>query len=313
MFATTSSSLATTPSGANNRPINVIAQLLAPDQTLRCALNVRAAFSRNLALPGFPLADEDGRDLELPSEVGSGYFSKRQVGFKVHTVPKFSDTRTLAQGQTQVPRERKALAVWCQIANMRTTDEIRHARLLQVIEELGGERRGMAELARLLGHASTSTLSQYKARQPDSKTGKPKGIGSTAARRIEKACGKAHGWMDTDPSQTSEFSQAQSVEPSAPRAEESGNGLYAPITADEAQVIYDLRCLFDDDRHRIIDEIHDAADRSRKAEAEVLKRYGVAVPDERVAKTIKPAPSSEGTPRRRVTDFAVRVPNHGSR
>lgn len=79
---------------------------------------------------------------------------------------------------------------------MKTVEEIRRLRLLQLREEFGsyvklGERLGMTP--------RDSTLSQYANGSSGSKTGQPKGMGSTLARRIEAACGKATGWMDSDP------------------------------------------------------------------------------------------------------------------
>jgi len=76
---------------------------------------------------------------------------------------------------------------------MSTIEEIRHKRLLQLIEEANG----LTPIAKALGLANTSTISQYKNRTPDSRTGKPKGIGSPFARRLEKVCKKPQGWMDT--------------------------------------------------------------------------------------------------------------------
>jgi len=71
-------------------------------------------------------------------------------------------------------------------------DEIHRQRLLALIEEAGG----MANLARELGHKTTSTLSQYKGRSADSTTGKPKSIGKALCRDLERVRNKPHGWMD---------------------------------------------------------------------------------------------------------------------
>lgn len=79
---------------------------------------------------------------------------------------------------------------------MRTVEEVRQARLEQLIEEFGS----LAELNRMRDKpARDSTLSQYRQASRNSKGGSPKGMGSDVARALERACGKEVGWMDTDP------------------------------------------------------------------------------------------------------------------
>ena len=70
--------------------------------------------------------------------------------------------------------------------------EINYRRLLMLIDEAGG----VASLSRAVGHKTSSTLSQYKGRAADSKTGKPKRLGRGLVRDLEDACQKEHGWMD---------------------------------------------------------------------------------------------------------------------
>lgn len=72
-----------------------------------------------------------------------------------------------------------------------TIEDIRYANLLVLIGE-----HGLKGLASMLGHSSTSTLSQLRNRSPDSKTGKPKNVGTPLARHLEKVCNKEIGWMD---------------------------------------------------------------------------------------------------------------------
>ena len=110
----------------------------------------------------------------------------------------FSGTRTLAQvfherfdRKKFVTRERRQKPSCGLIAGM-DLDEIHRQRLLALIEEAGG----MANLARELGHKTTSTLSQYKGRSADSTTGKPKSIGKALCRDLERVRNKPHGWMD---------------------------------------------------------------------------------------------------------------------
>lgn len=74
---------------------------------------------------------------------------------------------------------------------MQTTDDTRHARLLLLIKE----HKTQAALARKIGK-NPAQISQLVTKSPDSKTGKPRVMGSNMAREIEQACGKPTGWMD---------------------------------------------------------------------------------------------------------------------
>lgn len=79
---------------------------------------------------------------------------------------------------------------------MRTVEEVRRLRLRALVEEFGT----YAELNQLLDRLpGDSTFSQIANQSPDSKSGKPKTMGSDQARRLEVVCGKPVGWMDTDP------------------------------------------------------------------------------------------------------------------
>jgi len=74
---------------------------------------------------------------------------------------------------------------------MHEIGDIRLANLELVIAELGS-------LERLAVAADTSSvyLSQIRNRAQDSKTGRPRQMGTAMARRIETAAGKPPGWMD---------------------------------------------------------------------------------------------------------------------
>lgn len=117
---------------------------------------------------------------------------------------------------SQAPRESQRLA-YCYLMPDMTNDEIRHANLLLLIERVGG----MRQLADRLGHSSTSTLSQMKNRSPDSKTGKPKGVGVALARKLEKAMSLDAGWMDIPHESVDSFSSVCSpgltAQPSQPQ------------------------------------------------------------------------------------------------
>ncbi len=74
---------------------------------------------------------------------------------------------------------------------MKTIDEIRRDKLLLAIE-IAGSASKLSELAGV----SSQYISQIKSRTPESKTGKPKAMGDSVARKIEAALGKSTGWMD---------------------------------------------------------------------------------------------------------------------
>lgn len=91
---------------------------------------------------------------------------------------------------------RHAISAGLSNVRMRTVEEVRRARLAQLVEEYGsyvklGEKLGLTE--------RDSTLSQIANQSVNSRTTTPKTMGSTLARRIETACRKPVGWMDTDP------------------------------------------------------------------------------------------------------------------
>jgi len=79
---------------------------------------------------------------------------------------------------------------------MKTVEEVRRLRLTLLKEEFGtlvaiNEKLGLDK--------RDSTLSQIVNSAKNSKTQKGKEMGSPLARRLEGACGKDVGWMDTDP------------------------------------------------------------------------------------------------------------------
>lgn len=79
---------------------------------------------------------------------------------------------------------------------MRTVEEIRRARLLELKERLGS----WAAMNKALERTTTdSTLSQIANQSAGTKTDKPKTMGSPQARAIEAALHLERGWMDNDP------------------------------------------------------------------------------------------------------------------
>lgn len=108
-----------------------------------------------------------------------------KVGGQIHAAH-FSATLNA----TQALRVSKALATRYQI-RLVTTDEIRAANLLALIDEAGGP----AAFSRKVGMAP-SQVAQLAHRSPDSKTGKPRGMRPATARRFEAAGKRPTGWLD---------------------------------------------------------------------------------------------------------------------
>ncbi|NML34539.1 hypothetical protein [Paraburkholderia antibiotica] len=75
---------------------------------------------------------------------------------------------------------------------MTTIENVRRRRLEEAVQLAGGTLEALADRAGL----SAAYLSQIRNALPDTRTGKPKGLGSKAARKIEQALGKSEGWMD---------------------------------------------------------------------------------------------------------------------
>jgi hypothetical protein len=74
---------------------------------------------------------------------------------------------------------------------MKTIEEIRHENLMALIDEAGGINHFAARVKK-----SHSQVSQLVNKSPESKTGKPKSVGSKQAREIEREFGKETGWLD---------------------------------------------------------------------------------------------------------------------
>lgn len=79
---------------------------------------------------------------------------------------------------------------------MKIVEDVRRERLQMLVDEFGT----LSALNDKLGlNARDSTLSQYLNQWTKPGTDRPKVMGSGMARRLEQACGKEAGWMDTDP------------------------------------------------------------------------------------------------------------------
>ncbi len=86
---------------------------------------------------------------------------------------------------------------YCEIVNMKTTDEIRRSHLIQIAEKMGS----IANLNRALDRKPRdATINQIINGAVDSKTGKQKHMGLELARDIEIRLSLERGYLDTDPS-----------------------------------------------------------------------------------------------------------------
>lgn len=103
---------------------------------------------------------------------------------------------------------------------MKTVAEIRRENL-EILALEFGTVDAVAEKAA----TSPVYLSQIKNRAVDSKTGRPREMGTKVARKLEKGCGKQPGWMDTDPGAVKEAEKAATfldawAEVASPRSRE---------------------------------------------------------------------------------------------
>lgn len=92
---------------------------------------------------------------------------------------------------------------------MQTIDETRRQRLDMLIKKHGG----IAPLNEAIGLARTdATLSQIKNKSVHSKTGTPRAMGDSLARRIEVSLSLSLGWMDTPPTANERTGQSNQRE-----------------------------------------------------------------------------------------------------
>lgn len=119
---------------------------------------------------------------------------------------------------------------------MKLIDEIRLDNLKALAVEFGTQ----AAVADLIG-ISSSQLSQWMTASENSGTGKPRVISTASCRRVETACGKPVGWMDTAHEATD--AQAPAV----------GAQQYQWVSAEESQLLSDYRRKSDDDKQTIRD------------------------------------------------------------
>jgi hypothetical protein len=122
---------------------------------------------------------------------------------------------------------------------MRTVEEIRTARLAQLIEEAGSVQAVAERMEK-----SLSQISQLKTMAAHSTSGRPRVIGSDLAREFEEKFAKPRGWMDNDPAKDAP----------APRLP------FADLGPFEAQLITLYRRLSADQQHDVLVEVNKLAD-----------------------------------------------------
>lgn len=99
---------------------------------------------------------------------------------------------------------------------MMTVGRIRRENLELLVLEYGT----LDEVAGRVG-STPVYLSQLRNRAPDTKTGRPREMGSALARRLEVGCGKPDGWMDTPHSTAA---MARAAEGAQPYSDQSDGG-----------------------------------------------------------------------------------------
>jgi hypothetical protein len=110
-------------------------------------------------------------------------------------------------------------------SDMRTIDDIRHARLMELLDEAGSVQRLADKLEK-----SHSQVSQWKRRAVYGPNGERRSISTAMAREIEQKCGKPSGWMDTDPSgQTNPLRSERSAQSELP---------LSPLSPSARQVVW---------------------------------------------------------------------------
>ena len=117
---------------------------------------------------------------------------------------------------------------------MKTSSEIRLENLLLLIQEAGSDE-ALAEKY----ECSPPYIKQLRLQSPDSKTGKPKGIGDKTARKLEECMGKPRGWIDTQhvsKSEESDIGKANVTSQGEMRQEATGT----PAPPDQAKTVTGL-------------------------------------------------------------------------
>lgn len=95
------------------------------------------------------------------------------------------------------PGEFISLASRYEMTGMRTVEEVRHARLIELLAEFPSTQALADKLGK--SHAQVSQWKNQSTRRKDGVEIGKSNIDSKSARAIEELTGKPRGWMDTDP------------------------------------------------------------------------------------------------------------------
>ncbi len=147
------------------------------------------------------------------------------------------------------------------MARMSPIGEIRRKNLETLIREF-------LTMEALAEKASTTSvyLSQIRNRAIDSKTGRPREMGTSMARRLEEAASKPRGWMDAEYHHVDAIMDLQGVPPPPPPDFSDRH----EITQSEWQLLQDLRAVHEDDKAAIAAELRAKAEKYRAVTAEIL-------------------------------------------
>lgn len=149
---------------------------------------------------------------------------------------------------------------------MRPIGEIRLKNLETLIREAGT----MEALAVKAGTTSIY-LSQLRNRAVDAKTGRPREMGSSMARRLEIAAGKPKGWMDAEYQHVDNMLGADGEVLAAPAPPAIGSGLRRTPPTDSEWVILDsIRAFPQEERDRLRQELREKADYWERIAKELL-------------------------------------------
>lgn len=149
---------------------------------------------------------------------------------------------------------------------MRTIEDIRRARLMQLLEM--SEFPTIQSLADRI-ERSHAQVSQWKNRSAR-KGGGVSNIDSSSARHIEKKVGKPVGWMDNDPAYDPPLTAAPvPLTPPPPPAANFADPTQP--TASEWQLLRDIKAYPKERRDALLGEVHAEAEKFRAWALEVLE------------------------------------------
>jgi len=130
---------------------------------------------------------------------------------------------------------------------MKTIDEIRRDNLSTLIKEAEGE----LALAERYGCTEANIKTMARAYK-DSKSGTPKGIGTSAARKLETVMNKERGWLDHDHTPIDEAETSNAV--NEPRTSDTYTSNVTPLPTEAwiSELLASARAINDDGRRELI-------------------------------------------------------------